>query len=275
MQTTAPTTSPTFAPTLFPTCLTTYIYCGEGASTCPSGNVWAIDLTAFDSDNGDSLTCTVRIGSGRCEPDDDDPIDLGVFEIGEAQMELSILSGFAPKDFRIVSSSTTQESSKPNHRFLATGGNIFEIPLGINEFADDFISILVTICNCDASQEGCGTDEPDILPPTLTPTQTAMSSESPSAPPSAVNTVLNLEGPDTQAGMSEPWSIKDKTASKPRVALIVTASSVFLVALLLLTAFLCARRRRKTTIIDGGDADSDSSIVSKDENLAPWSDVEL
>lgn len=265
---------------LSPSCLTAYIYCGEDTSSCLSDTGWTIDLADFDLDNGNSIFCTVRIGSGQCEVDEDDAVIVGSFQISKHNMAVSSLAGYAPKEFRIVSSSP----DKHDRRILANDSNQIDIPLGAADFFDESISIILTICSCGTFQDGCESDDPFFFLPTLFPTPflpsesdapsdspSSSPSGSPSASPSAVATALGLEGPATQTTLSEP----DKgESSKPKVALIV-ASTVVPVVVLLVAACLCSRRRRKTAA--EGDADSDSSSSSKQDtgNLSPWSDLEL
>jgi len=279
-----PTLSPTSSPALLaaPECQSTYIFCGDGVSSCFREEGWAINLTAVDADSGNSLTCTVRIGSGdSCDNDDGgDTVDLGSFHIDSHQMAVSPLPvGLVAKDYRIVSSSHEGAGG----RLLASASaNQLDIPLGVDAFSNDFISIFLTVCECENElQEGCsdaGSDDVSIpWFPRTTAKPTEDDSDAPS--PSPIESVLV----DPAQVLTVPESTEDdgsssssiKSSNKPKTEIVAVAATVFMLAVLTLGFLYCSRLRRNRAVAYE-DASSDSSVsVSKDANISPWADVEL
>jgi len=240
-------------------------------------------LTAVDADSGNSLTCTVRIGSGdSCDDDDGDTVDLGSFYIDSHQMAVSPLPvGLVAKDYRIVSSSHEGAGG----RLLASASaNQLDIPLGADEFSSDFISIFLTVCECkNELQEGCsdaGSDDGGIpWFPRTTAKPTEEYSDAPSLSPiesTLVDPAQVLTVPEsTEDDGSSSSRSSIKSSNKPKTEIVAVAATVFMLAVLTLGFLYCSRLRRNRAVAYE-DASSDSSVsVSKDANISPWADVEL
>jgi len=279
MQTTLPTQAPTpglSSPAKESECLTTYIFCGDGISSCFSDTGWTIDLTAIDSDAGNTLFCTVRVGSGQCDEMDNESIDLGSFQIDAHQMVASPLTGFIAKEFRIVSSAHTD---KPESRFLATEGQNETIPVGANDFVSSFISIFLTVCECSELQQGCDDASGPIVMSrsTVEPTmESKVPNDLPSTAPSVDSATLTVVDPALQVE-AESGSTVDRissnTGSTPKIALVLVAVGLFVLAMFLALCLYCSRLQKKRTVTD--DASEGSLSKDDNDNLSPWSDIEI